>query len=197
MSSVEEKCYKAFYDRKKEEGLQLLNQLDDPSAVTVHGFTLLHVVAYQGWVDVFEKLVTEYNCDVNSKSAKNKTPVFIASREGNFEVVKYLSITCQCDLTIRSKKGRNNALAVARRNNKIDVVNLLESITTKRVKCMSRADVSVKSAGMHVHLSTVSNLSDEYKNGQITVDTSCQIARYGLWKCFIIIMVHIHINISI
>ena len=126
MSSVGVRCLNAFFKGRKEEGLKLLNQLEDPGGViNEEGFTLLHTAAYHGWLDVVIKLVAEYNCDVNSKTEKNKTPVFFACRQGHLDVVKYLSTTCECDLNVESRGG-NTPLSVARRNNHTDVVTFLK-----------------------------------------------------------------------
>ena len=40
---------------------------------------------------------------MNSKTKKNKTPVFFACRQGHLDVVKYLSTTCKCDLNAESR----------------------------------------------------------------------------------------------
>ena len=125
MSSLGKQCYEAFYSRKKEKGLELLEQLDDPKSVRdTNGWTLLHCAAYHGWLDVVELLTTKYKCDVNITSTKNKTPVFIASREGHLNVVKYLRTVCNCDMTIKSK-GDNDPLSIARKRRHYHIVEYL------------------------------------------------------------------------
>ena len=140
MSSLEKQCCEAFYSLRKEEGLELLEQLDDPKSVRhENGWTLLHFAAYQGWLDVVKLLTTKYKCDVNITSiSNNKTPVFIASREGHLNVVKYLRTVCNCDMTIKSKGG-NNPLSIARKRRRNHIVKYLtnpdlESPTTLTCK---------------------------------------------------------------
>ena len=126
MSSLGKQCYEAFYSRKKEKGLELLEQLDDPKSVRdTNGWTLLHCAAYHGWLDVVDILTTKYKCDVNITSvSNNKTPVFIASREGHLNVVKYLRTVCNCDMTIKSK-GDNDPLSIARKRRHYHIVEYL------------------------------------------------------------------------
>ena len=127
MSSGEEKCYDAFYKGRKNEGLELLHKLKDRSTVdriTVHGFSLLHTVAYQGWLDVAKELITEYKCEVDRKTSKNKTPLFFACRQGNEDVVKYLLATGKCDLSVKSRGG-NTPITVALREKHYKIVEFL------------------------------------------------------------------------
>ena len=129
MSSLEKQCCEAFYSLRKEEGLELLEQLDDPKSVRhENGWTLLHFAAYQGWLDVVELLTTKYKCDVNVTSSNNyKTPVFIASREGHLSVVKYLHTVCKCDMTIKSRGG-NDPLSIARKGRRNHIVEYLTNL---------------------------------------------------------------------
>ena len=93
----------------------------------MHGdFSLLHAVAYQGWLDVAKELITKYNCEVDPKSSKNKTPLFFACRQGNEDVVKYLVSTGKCDLSVKSKGG-NTPITVARREKHYKIVELLNN----------------------------------------------------------------------
>ena len=127
MSSDGKKCYHAFYKGRKHEGLELLHKLKDRSRVDqiiVDGFSLLHTVAYQGWLDVAKELITDYNCEVDRKSSKNKTPLFFACRQGNEDVVKCLLATGKCDLSVKSKGG-NTPIAVALREKHYEIVELL------------------------------------------------------------------------
>ena len=139
MSSLEKQCYEAFYSCSKKEGLELLEQLDDPKSVKdANGWTLLHCAAYHGWLDVVELLTTKYECDVNITSiSNNKTPVFIASREGHLSVVKYLRTVCNCDMTIKSRGG-NDPLSIAckrRRNNIVEYLTNPDSELPTTLKC--------------------------------------------------------------
>ena len=139
MSSLEKQCFEAFYTSKKEEGIELLVQLDDPKSVMdANGQTLLHCAAYHGWLDVVELLTTKYKCDVNITSiSNNKTPVFIASREGHLSVVKYLRTVCNCDMTIKSRGG-NDPLSIAckrRRNNIVEYLTNPDSELPTTLKC--------------------------------------------------------------
>ena len=129
MSSLEKQCCEAFYSLRKEEGLELLEQLDDPKSVRhENGWTLLHFAAYQGWLDVVKLLTTKYKCDVNVTSSNNyKTPVFIASREGHLSVVKYLHTVCKCDMTIKSRGG-NDPLSIARKGRRNHIVEYLTNL---------------------------------------------------------------------
>ena len=136
MSSLEKQCYEAFYSCSRKEGLELLEQLDDPKSVKdSNGWTLLHCAAYHGWLDVVELLTTKYECDVNITSiSNNKTPVFIASREGHWSVVKYLRTVCNCDMTIKSRGG-NDPLSIARKKRHINIVEYLTNLDATALTC--------------------------------------------------------------
>ena len=84
--------------------------------------TLLHLAAYHGWLDICEQLITEYKynphveysfeslTDLSTQSyffsrLPPPPPLFYATLNGNYEVVKYLINKCDCHPHQQSKDG--------------------------------------------------------------------------------------------
>ena len=59
--------------------------------------TLLHIAAYWGWESVVFALVSVYDCDVNSKDNRGRTPLHYAAYNGQLEIVKYFTDELNCD----------------------------------------------------------------------------------------------------
>eukprot|EP01083_Nonionella_stella_P019384 53885_1 len=63
---------------------------DDEQKVNIEGRTVLHRAAYEGSVDVVQRLLQNPRIDVNQPDHIGRTPLIIAARNGHFEVVRCL-----------------------------------------------------------------------------------------------------------
>ena len=133
---MEDRCLVAFDRGDKEEALRLLNEVKDPREVKgSEGWTLLHCAARRGWTDIVELLITKYNCNVNSVTDYNSTPVYEASFYGQLNVIKSLCNTGKCDLFIKDYSGRT-PLDIARLCGRHEIVEYLTNIvTTSTLTC--------------------------------------------------------------
>eukprot|EP01083_Nonionella_stella_P019383 53884_1 len=84
---------------------------DDEQKVNIEGRTVLHRAAYEGSVDVVQRLLQNPRIDVNQPDHIGRTPLIIAARNGHFEVVRCLL--------------GETPLYIAASNGSIDIVRLL------------------------------------------------------------------------
>eukprot|EP01083_Nonionella_stella_P246137 854901_1 len=78
--------------RHVRHGIQRLftTHEDDEQKVNIEGRTVLHRAAYEGSVDVVQRLLQNPRIDVNQPDHIGRTPLIIAARNGHFEVVRCL-----------------------------------------------------------------------------------------------------------
>ena len=67
--------------------------------------TLLHLAAYNGWMDIIIELLTKYKCDTNCKDTYGCTPLHYASRNNHLEAVRYFINEQHCDPMTRDAYG--------------------------------------------------------------------------------------------
>ena len=88
-----------------------------------YNVTLLHLAAYHGWLDICNQLITEYKYNPHVQNGfgsltKISTethfygrlpppPLFYATLNGHYEVVKYLINKCNCHPHQQSEEGEN------------------------------------------------------------------------------------------
>lgn len=53
-----------------------------------NGETMLHCCAEYGQADLFEWFVEEYEPDINAVNDAGETPVMVAAREGNIDIIR-------------------------------------------------------------------------------------------------------------
>ena len=79
------------------DALDLLSSLPSPSTVKDKDkFTLLHYACYNGWYRV-TKMLIKMLCDPKVENANGSTPLYLACKSGNLELVKYLILKKNCD----------------------------------------------------------------------------------------------------
>ena len=89
----------------EDVALDLLSSLPSPSAVKDKDkFTLLHYACYNGWFRVTKELI-EKLYDPKAENVDGSTPLYLACRSGNLELVKYLINIYNCDPKKSNKTG--------------------------------------------------------------------------------------------
>ena len=97
--TVEEKCWRAFENGKKDDAIGLLPTVVNPHELKVYNEqTILHWACYHGWIDIVMKLTHEYQFDLRCRDNDDNTLLhFACSQKGNLHIVQYLINKCQCD----------------------------------------------------------------------------------------------------
>ena len=68
-----------------------------PDLANADDVTLLHLAAYNGWLDIVTGLVDEYDCDSKCCDSKGQTPLHYAAYSGSRSVVEYFISEQHCD----------------------------------------------------------------------------------------------------
>ena len=107
---------------------RLLPQVRDPANVRDNWKkTLLHYSCHHGWLDVTRRLVEQYHCDPESEVRwEGDTPLYVASREGHVDIVRYLVSEQGCSTACQNKFG-DTPLHVACRKRHLAMVKALTS----------------------------------------------------------------------
>lgn len=75
----------------------------DPEMPEKRGRTLLHTAAVKGNLEVVEYLVEEANVNVEARDVFERTPLYMACKEWQLGVVKYLASHRKVDLNCQGK----------------------------------------------------------------------------------------------
>jgi ankyrin repeat protein len=102
--------------------------ISDVTETNFRETTLLHFVAWTGFVDLANMLISK-GANVNAKSFSHWTPLHTAARGGHLELIKFL-IANGADVNARTKRG-NTPLGAARTSGKGKAVILLRSFGGK------------------------------------------------------------------
>ena len=115
---------------------RLLPQVRDPANVRDNWKkTLLHYSCHHGWLDVTRRLVEQYHCDPESEVRwEGDTPLYVASREGHVDIVRYLVSEQGCSTACQNKFG-DTPLHVACRKRHLAVVKALTSGQDCKAAC--------------------------------------------------------------
>ena len=89
---------RAFTRHDKLEVLRLLPLIDQPHTVRdedclggpFRGFALLHLAAWNGWLDICKVLIEKYSCQPDDTDGVGRSVLHFACLHGHVEVVKYL-----------------------------------------------------------------------------------------------------------
>lgn len=113
---------------------QIHHHIPFNNAIMMHGYPLLHALAYQKNVKALEMVMESLSNQpekkmelLNAQSSKGthkKTPLMVAAKQGALEVVKLLLNQPETDVHLTDSKGRT-ALKIAMENHREDVINLL------------------------------------------------------------------------
>ena len=91
MSQVDDQCFEAFNNGRKEDALRLLKKIDDPRTVKdSNNFTLLHCAAYHGWLSVVKELINDHQFNPDCMDDDGNTPLMKAKSSEKQPVVDYL-----------------------------------------------------------------------------------------------------------
>ena len=102
---IDQQCWDAFNSGVEDEVIQLLDQVHNPSRITdSYNWTLVHLAASRGLINVLKRLIEEYHCDPNCETKQGSIPLHLACYNGHLDTVKYLTKECQCDPMHRNKK---------------------------------------------------------------------------------------------
>ena len=112
-------CVEAFKQGDHDKALQLLPSLQQPAAVRTSynivphipdclstDVSLLHLAAFNGWMDIVAILVDKYGCSSQCCDSQGQTPLHYAAYGGSLLVVKYLITEQHCDKNSRGRCGR-------------------------------------------------------------------------------------------
>ena len=122
------RCLRAFQDGRKEDALRLLSKVEQPDP------QLVHYAARNGWQDLCQQLVENYNlspsdeADIDGDGVMYR-PLHMACMYGRVEVVKYLMTLPPVMLTVNEGIGVGNggwnAIEWACRREHLSVLELL------------------------------------------------------------------------
>ena len=126
-------CLEAFETGNKQDAERLLPQIQQPADITKTPYsipgmmwgtrlvTLLHLAAYNGWMDIIITLITKYKCYTDCSDTDGLTPLHYAAKNGHLEVVTYLINKHHCDPMTRDNDG-NTPLHIACQNGHFNIV---------------------------------------------------------------------------
>ena len=102
-----EQLLSAFYSPgDKEKVLSLLPVVRDPPGIRdSNNWTLLHLAAQNGWTDVCQLLVEQYQADPHRRDSRGWTALHYASIFDHLDVVQYLVSSVCFDPLTKSKRG--------------------------------------------------------------------------------------------
>ena len=139
MSDNDQRCWDAFVSGSEDDVIQLLDQVHNPGRITDSGnWTLVHLAASRGLINVLKRLIEEYHCDPNCETKQGSIPLHLACYNGHLDTVKYLTKECQCDPMRRNKK-RSTPLDYASRFTHTSVVEYL--LSTGKVYPVKTCDI--------------------------------------------------------
>ncbi|XP_067661560.1 ankyrin repeat domain-containing protein 50-like [Haliotis asinina] len=84
----------------------LINHRADLSVSGKGGDNILHIACESGHIDVVQYLLSLNSLDINSRGWKKRTPVMLAAKRGNRDVVKLL-VENEANLTLTDEDGTN------------------------------------------------------------------------------------------
>lgn len=93
----------------KEKVLSLLPLLSKPNEIkdsSYHNSTLLHYAARNGWTDVCQILIEQYQVDPHCRTSGGWTALHWACLRDLIDVVKYLVIAVCCDPLSKNDYGQ-------------------------------------------------------------------------------------------
>ena len=116
---------------------RLLPQVRDPANVRDiwKKKTLLHYSCSHGWLGVTRRLVEQYHCDPESRDWWGDTPLYVASREGHVDIVRYLVSEQGCSTACQNKWNGDTPLHVACRKGHLSIVKALTSGQDCKAAC--------------------------------------------------------------
>eukprot|EP00051_Salpingoeca_urceolata_P018264 m.255300 g.255300 ORF g.255300 m.255300 type:complete len:379 (+) comp19159_c0_seq9:78-1214(+) len=104
--------YHALYSRQASTALYLLEHGADASALTVHGFSVLHMAASRGMSEVLARLLQDGKADSNIRAAQGMTPLHCAAISGRTTAIEVLVQEGKADPSMEDDKG-NTPFALA------------------------------------------------------------------------------------
>ena len=123
-------CIKAFSEGDHHTAVTLLPQLQRHNNILCkHPYYdyrttyLVHRIAYNGWKDITELLITTYNCDSTQKDCKGWAALHYAAH-GHTDIVRCLVESSNCDINVRDNDG-NTPLHHAAHEGHTDIVKYL------------------------------------------------------------------------
>ena len=146
MSSKEKEFYNACEKNKLEKVKELSNQIDDINWGNGNEFeyTGLHTSCSWGKKEIVEYLISLPKINVNKENKDGKTPLWMACREGNEEIVKILFASGrEIDTTKKTILGNdywNNKTAaeIARRQGKEQIAKLVDEYAKNPMEIILR-----------------------------------------------------------
>ena len=123
----------AFKQGNKRDAKRLLPQIEQPAAIRTTSnvyvpgvgyatlVSLLHLAAYNGWMDIIIDLITKHKCDTNYKDSHGRTPLHYTVINNHLEVVMYFIDEQHCDPMTIDNNG-DTPLHIAVIKNHLEVV---------------------------------------------------------------------------
>ena len=129
--SIKDQLWSALHSHNSEEALHLLSLLSNPHKVkySPSNYTILHLAAWCGLLDIVQVLINEYQFDPHCVNDNGNTPLHYAALSGQLNIIKYLITECHCNPLSKNKYG-DTPLDGANREGHQDVIQYLESVVT-------------------------------------------------------------------
>ena len=129
----------AFKEEDHDTALQFLPSLRQPANVrtsynivphipnlaNADDVSLLHLAAFNGWIDIVTTLLDKYSCNSQCCDSKGQTPLHYAAYGGSRLVVKYLISEQHCDPMHGNKHNGGNSLHCACLGGHLDLTKYL------------------------------------------------------------------------
>ena len=88
------------------------------------GYSLLHLAAVEGYIDVLKFIIENEGCNHSPRTSLGRTPLHLAAQHRQLEVVRYLVCVCSADPSDQDDNGLN-ALHHACIGGNVEIVTLL------------------------------------------------------------------------
>ena len=150
--SIKGQLWSALESYNSEEALHLLSLLSNPHKVKYYplNFTILHVAAHFGVLDIVQVLINEYQCDPHCVDDDGFTPLHFAALNGQLNIIKYLITECHCNPLSKNKYGYtplDDANRYRHQKGHQDVIQYLESVVTADRLLESSLTTAMKEGG--------------------------------------------------
>jgi transcriptional regulator with XRE-family HTH domain len=134
----------------------LLNFQKDINAVFYNDFTLLHISAEYGHLDIVKMLVIEYGARVEALNYRNQTPLMLAANEGHTDVVRILAKEFDARVDIKDTSGYTPLFRAAK-------YGRIETLKCLVYELGADVDISTNDGSLPLHIAAINGHLEEVK----------------------------------